>query len=331
MTTIRQLIQTSPARANELFAKLADTSETAVKTRDKLFSELKEELELFSALEARHLFPALRKGKRTKKLVAEAIDDNKQTRKLLAELERTPKDSDEFTTKLAELRKVFQQHVRDGKNELLPAVLKALTDEQAEVIVDKIEAERAEIESAKREETEQRRAAARQQREERENVQRSAERLSETARASVRSVDDVARAAQDAFQNSVEAAREAAQHTVQQVVQSFSSSVQHNHDLAQRSLQNMVSVAQAGAVLARGFQDVSREWFTRSEQRLRRNANGLNALAFCWSVPNLFAVQSDIMRGHLESAIEDGRRVAELSLEVAQDAARTIADQDTKH
>ena len=32
MTTIRQLIQTGPAKANELFAKLGDTSENAVKT-----------------------------------------------------------------------------------------------------------------------------------------------------------------------------------------------------------------------------------------------------------------------------------------------------------
>ena len=46
MPTIRQLIQTSPAKANELFAKLAETSGNAVKTRERLFSELKEELEL---------------------------------------------------------------------------------------------------------------------------------------------------------------------------------------------------------------------------------------------------------------------------------------------
>ena len=44
MTTIRQMIQSSPAHANELFAKLVDTSENAVKTREKLFAELKGEL-----------------------------------------------------------------------------------------------------------------------------------------------------------------------------------------------------------------------------------------------------------------------------------------------
>src|SRR4051794_12514325 len=97
MTTIRQLIQNGPAKANELFAKLADTSDTAVKTRERLFADLKEELELLARLEEEHIFPVLRKNKKTKGLVPDALNDNKLTRKLLVQLEEMPKDSDEFT------------------------------------------------------------------------------------------------------------------------------------------------------------------------------------------------------------------------------------------
>ena len=99
MPTIRQLIQTSPAKANELFAKLAETSPNAVKTRERLFADLKEELELQMRLEEQHLFPVLRKRKETKDLVPDALNDNKETRKALAELERTPKESEEFASK----------------------------------------------------------------------------------------------------------------------------------------------------------------------------------------------------------------------------------------
>src|SRR4051794_20283013 len=59
MPTIRQLIQTSPAKANELFAKLVETSPNAVKTRERLFADLKEELEPQMRLEEQHLFPVL--------------------------------------------------------------------------------------------------------------------------------------------------------------------------------------------------------------------------------------------------------------------------------
>src|ERR671916_805487 len=165
MTPLRQLIQTSPARANELFAKLIDTSETAVKTREKLFAELQDELERLASLEEQHLFPVLRKHKDLKDLVREALNDNKVTRKLLTELDHTPKDSEEFATRVAELRRVFQQHVGDEKKELLPAILKALSDEEAEAVVEGFEAGKAEIEEAKRVEAEERRAEAKRERE----------------------------------------------------------------------------------------------------------------------------------------------------------------------
>ena len=176
MTTIRQLLQTSPAKANELFAKLVDTSDSAVKTREKLFSDLKAELDLLAKLEEEHLFPVLRKHKETKGLVSEALADNKQTRILLDELETTPKDDEEFATKVAELRKLHQQSVRDEKNELLPAVLKVLSDEEAQAIVEKIEAEKAEIEEARRAEAEQRRVEARHEREQEARLLQSSRR-----------------------------------------------------------------------------------------------------------------------------------------------------------
>jgi uncharacterized protein (TIGR02271 family) len=168
MTTIRQLIQARPDKANELFAKLVDTSDNAVKTRERLLRELKAELELLDKLEEEHLFPVLRKHKETKDLVSAALNDNKQTRKLLAELERTPAASEEFAPKVAELKKAFQQSVRDERKELLPAVLKALSDEEAQAVVDKFEERKAEAEDAKRAEAEQHRADAREQREQAE-------------------------------------------------------------------------------------------------------------------------------------------------------------------
>ena len=164
--TLRQVIHSGPAKANELFAKLAETSDGAVKTRERLFAELKAELELLAGLEEQHLFPALRKRPETKGLAADALVDNKQVRALLAELETMPKEGQDFPRMLAELRKVFQRHVRDEKRELLPAVAKALSEEEAQTIAEKIAAGKADAEEARREEAEQRRAEARREREE---------------------------------------------------------------------------------------------------------------------------------------------------------------------
>src|SRR3954468_22013132 len=178
--SLRTLMQAGPAKANELFAKLSETSDGAVKTRDKLFAELKAELELHISLEEQHLFPILRRNAETKDLVAEAIKDNKELRAKLAELEALPKNDEAFPERLKELQKTFRQHARDEKRELLPAVQQALSEAQVQAVVDKIEAGVAEADKARQDEIEARRLKARQEREE---AERQAEQQAAAERA----------------------------------------------------------------------------------------------------------------------------------------------------
>src|SRR3982750_4692046 len=273
MPTIRQLIQTSPAKANELFAKLAETSGNAVKTRERLFAELKEERELQIRLAQQHRFPVLRKHKETKDLVPDALNDNKQTRKALTELERTPKESEEFASKVAELRKAFQQHVRDERKEFLPAVLKALDDEEAGAIVEKIEGAKAEVEEAKRAEAEEARAAAREEREQAEAVARQAREQVETVRQTAESIGNVVRASAEAPRRVAETAREAVQSGVgaaAQMAQKAADFGMSSFSDVTRGVQNaaagMTAVAQANTGLARRYQAIWRGVFQRAPQ-----------------------------------------------------------------
>jgi hemerythrin-like domain-containing protein len=164
--SLRTLMQAGPTKANELFAKLSETSDGAIKTREKFFSELKAELELHINLEEQHLFPVLRRNAETKDLVAEAIKDNKELRAKLAELEALSKNDEAFPERLKDLQKAFRQHARDDKRELLPAVQRALSEEQVQSVVEKIEAGVAEADKARQDEVEARRLKARQEREE---------------------------------------------------------------------------------------------------------------------------------------------------------------------
>src|SRR5215216_378065 len=276
MPTIRQLIQTSPAKANELFGKLVETSGNAVKTRERLFSELKEELELQMKLEEQHLFPVLRKHKETKNLVSDALNDNKETRKALTELERTPKESEEFASKVAELRKAFQQHVRDERKELLPAVLKALDDEEAEAIVEKIEAaKRAEAEAAKRAEAEaakraEAEAAKRAEAEAAKRAEAEAAKRAEAeaakraeAEAAKRAEAEAARAAREAREKA-EAVRQAAE-SVGNVVRVSAEAPRRVAETAREAVQGGVGAAAQMAQKAAdfgmsSFSDVTRRW-----------------------------------------------------------------------
>jgi stress response protein YsnF len=157
-----------------------------VKTREKLLAELKGELELHVRLEEQHLFPLLRKNPETRGLVADAIRDNKELRAKLNELDAMPKNDPAFAETLADLQKTFRQHARDDKKELLPAVQRALSDEQMQGVTEKMEASLAEAEQAKQDEAEERRIKARQEREEQEFLARQAELRAEQAQAAER-------------------------------------------------------------------------------------------------------------------------------------------------
>lgn len=178
--SLRTIMQAGPAKANELFAKLSDTSEGAVKTRERLFTELKTELELHANLEEQHLFPVLKRNAETKDLVTEAIKDNKELRAKLAELEVVPKNDAAFPERLKELQKTFRQHDRDEKRELLPAVQRALSEEQVQGVAEKIEAGVAAAEQGRQDEMEERRLKVRQ---EREQAERQAEQQANAERA----------------------------------------------------------------------------------------------------------------------------------------------------
>jgi hypothetical protein len=283
MTTIRQLIQTSPAKANELIARLVDTSATAVKTRERLFAELKTELEFLARLEEQHLFPVLRRHRETKKLAAEALAANRETRKLLWDLERTPKDSDDFGAKVADLRKAFQQHVRDEKSELLPAILKALSDEEAETVVEKIEDKKAEVHAARRAETEERRAETRREREGVEAAEQAAENAVNIVRAGADGAQEIARKTQDAFQSSLGTAVDVAQRSMGQFMGMFGLGEEKRTRPGQVAT-SFEAMAESTTVMMRGFQDVSREWLEMSRNRFQTNLDGFNAMARCRSI-----------------------------------------------
>jgi phasin family protein len=103
-----------------------------------------------------------------------------------------------------------------------------------------------------------------------------------------------------------------------------------NEDLTRQATQNLEAITQTGSVLARGFQELSREWLDLVQERFQKNAEGVTRLAQCRTLPDLAAAQSDLVRDNLQQLIDVTRRVAERSMQVADEAGKAIAA-ETKH
>jgi phasin family protein len=98
-------------------------------------------------------------------------------------------------------------------------------------------------------------------------------------------------------------------------------------ELARRSAENIEAVAEASTILAKGAQEISREWFALMQERLAKNLDAMSRLASCRSLHDFVAVQSDIARDRLGHNLESSRRLAEASLRVADEAGRVLQSQ----
>jgi len=311
MTLNRTIGQTPPDQANELFARLLDTTNEAVELREKLLVALSQELELLANLQEQHLFPVLEKNPETADLARGARDDRRQTKAFLDELGATPKDSDAFLAKVAELRQVFQQHIRNDKNELLPVVLKVLSEEEVEAVVEKVEEEVAETRQVVSEPRRTRRG------------RKAAEAVSDTGESLSKSVRVVEQTMHEAVENSAQAASEFGGRALERLGRQS----QETQALFDQMPDYLQAMARSNRIVVGGVGTITLEWLGLRQERLLKTLEGMTDLLSCRTIPDFVSLQSALVRGNVERMFENSQRLAQLTAQVAQEATQTLTAQ----
>jgi hypothetical protein len=128
-------------------SKLMDRIEKAGEgdSREKLFLEVKKELDLHAFVEETYFYPALKEADQSKEITLEAYEEHRVVKILLEELEGLDQDAEEWGAKFKVLKENVEHHVEEEEGELFKQARKILSDEQAEAIGAEIVTEKAKL------------------------------------------------------------------------------------------------------------------------------------------------------------------------------------------
>lgn len=93
----------------------------------------------------------------------------------------------------------------------------------------------------------------------------------------------------------------------------------------EQSSRNMEAMVESGTVLAKGVEDITREWFDFARGRVEHNLASVSEFTKCRSPQHVAALQGEMMRDNMEGLLQVARKVAEISVRVAEDAMGKVA------
>jgi len=174
-----------------------------------------------------------------------------------------------------------------------------------------------------------------------DSAQRTAERTAEqTARigqATAQAGEQVAQAGghmmqqnaemlQNTWRHGLEIATTMASRSADQVGRTLGLTGDEAQQAIERSTRNAETIAYSASALAKGVNGLSREYFEFVRHHLETSLDRMNEIWRCRTPQDLAAVQTDLVRDTVKSALDSSRRMADMSLKVADDAGKHITE-----
>jgi hemerythrin superfamily protein len=122
-----------------IMEKIDQSTERASKTREELFTQLKNQLDLHAQIEEQIFYPALEDKEETHDITLEAYEEHNLVKQLLSELESEPKDDEQWTAKFTVLKENVEHHVEEEEGELFKKARSVLTKDQIEELGNRLQ------------------------------------------------------------------------------------------------------------------------------------------------------------------------------------------------
>jgi len=135
-----ELLKQDHQKVKELFEK---AEEADGKEQEKIFDQIKTELETHARIEETVFYPAVQEHEELKDMVLESLEEHKQIKTLLREMDNLASDSEKFEPKLKVLMENVEHHAEEEEEGKMFPKLRQIMGKQ------KLEQLGADLEEAK--------------------------------------------------------------------------------------------------------------------------------------------------------------------------------------
>ena len=135
-----QLLKEDHKKVSHLFGKVKASDSDSEK--QKLFEQIKEELEVHTHIEETVFYPKIREEKELEDIVLEGIEEHHQAKIFLREISNLKDDSEKFEPKLKVLMEDVEHHVQEEEGQMFPKIEKLLDEATLEELGGQLEAEK---------------------------------------------------------------------------------------------------------------------------------------------------------------------------------------------
>ena len=138
--------------------------------------------------------------------------------------------------------------------------------------------------------------------------------------------ESTANAVEQVWRSGLDIASHFAERSSNQLARSIGLSDEKAQEATEQSSRNIEAIVQSSRAYADAIQSISREMSDFCKERMDRNLEKMSALMRSRTPQELIAAQSDLLRDNMEGFLQSSRRLAEASVDVAEEAGRRLTE-----
>jgi hypothetical protein len=112
------LLKEDHEKVKKILGELESTTERGVKTREELFTKVKEELVVHEAIEEEIFYPALKEYSKTKEIALEGYEEHHVVDTVMAEIEGVAYDDEKWGAKFKVMKENLEHHIEEEEGEM---------------------------------------------------------------------------------------------------------------------------------------------------------------------------------------------------------------------